>query len=85
MRKILKINIKRINWSFKFKLKIGSIGIKGVVVLFLFGKEKPDLDKFEQFNDFNQEMFKTYKENKQFNESKANEYELHYFDILDNQ
>lgn len=68
-----------------FQLKIGSIGIKGAVVFFIFNKEKPDLEKFEQFNNFDQEMFRTYKEDKKINKSSSDDYELHYFDFLDNQ
>lgn len=54
-------------------------------MFFLLNKEKPDLEKFEQFNNFDQEMFRKYQEDKKNNRSRTVDYELHYFDFLDNQ
>ena len=50
-------------------------------MIFLFSNEILDLEKFERFNNFDQEAFKNYKENK----TNANDYELHYFEFLENQ
>ena len=54
-------------------------------MFFIFSKEKPDLEKFEQFNNFDQEKFGEYKEDRKINKSSSGDYELHYFDFLDNQ
>jgi hypothetical protein len=69
--------------NISFKLKLDSIGIKGVVAILCSNKECPKLDQFEQFNEFDMEKYNEYRE-KEKSEPKK-DYQVCFFEFFENQ
>ncbi|CAF0766591.1 unnamed protein product [Brachionus calyciflorus] len=75
--------------NINLQLKLESIGIQSVIVILLFDKDKPNLEKFSQFDSIkNKEQFDSYMKNRNSSVStKKHEktYEAFFFELYDNQ